>query len=106
MRRHAALQIGKLEVGRAVSAIGGAEQGEQRRILLDAERLAVAEGPAFGREVEAECAQFAEKLVAHRVIPPKERPKPTLVAWNEMIRLKSIIGTLQSLRQDDKLFVK
>src|SRR5258707_12813300 len=106
MHRHSALQVGKLERVYSVAAIHGAEQGEQRGVLRDAQGLAVAEGPALGREAETECAQFTEKLVAHRVFPPAGEAQAHSGCTKEMLRSKSIIGNMQSLRQDDKRNMK
>ena len=54
-------EVGQREVGLAVAAVRGAEQREQRLVLVDRQELAVAERPALGREVEADDLDFAEK---------------------------------------------
>src|ERR1043166_1734598 len=43
------------------AAIGGAEQREQRLILIDRQELTVALGPALGREVEREGLDLGEE---------------------------------------------
>src|SRR5829696_8866849 len=57
----AAPQVREAEGGLAVAAVGGAQQGEQRRVLRDGEELALAEGPAAGREGAGEEADLAEQ---------------------------------------------
>src|SRR5262245_29512998 len=69
MHRRVTLHVGQREVRFAVAAVGVAEQGEKRRVLRERENLAVAEGPALGREVEGEDANLSDKWVGHRFSP-------------------------------------
>ena len=47
MDRRAAAQIGQREVGLPIAAEGGAEQREQRLVLVDRQKLAVAQRPTL-----------------------------------------------------------
>jgi hypothetical protein len=58
---HASLQIGKSKRGAAVAAVGGAENGKQCLVLVDGQKLSIAESPAFGREIPADDFYFAKK---------------------------------------------
>src|SRR6185437_4113715 len=72
--RHATLQVGECEIGRAVAAILRPEQREQCSVLRDRQNLTVAYGPANRREIEAEAANLAKKLIGH----PAPNPPPTM----------------------------
>ena len=78
VERGAALHVGQRKSAFAVAAVGRAEQGEQRGILGDGHKLAVAERPAARREVERENADLRDKRIGHgsllarRGIDPKQ----------------------------------
>src|SRR5262249_45201259 len=83
VRRHPALQVGQREGGRAVAAIHGAEQGEQRGVLRNRENLAVALGPPPWREAEPERLDLPEKwfhLLPPVPCPPCEPPSKSSCA--------------------------
>src|SRR5438552_142278 len=65
VQRGAALQVRQAEVDAAVSAIGGAEQREERLILIDWQELAIAHRPALRRKVEGHTFQFREEWFRH-----------------------------------------
>jgi len=52
--RTAAAQIGQREVGCAVTAEGGSQDGKQRGVLRDGEDLSGAEGPSARGEIAGE----------------------------------------------------
>jgi hypothetical protein len=58
-------QVWQPEGGSAVSAVHGAEQGEQRAVLRDRQQLTLTLRPPLGCEVEAEVTNFAEKGLGH-----------------------------------------
>src|SRR3954471_17751541 len=66
VHRSTSLQVGQGEVALAIPAIGGAEQREERGVLPEWQELAIAPGPALGREVEGEDANFSDKRVGHQ----------------------------------------
>src|SRR6478609_1427743 len=57
----AAAQVGEREGGLAVAAPGGAEEGEEGRVLRDGEKLSVGRGVAIGDEVAAELNDLAQR---------------------------------------------
>ena len=61
----AALQVWQGKVRFAVAPIGGAQQGEEGRVLAQRQQLSVAPGPALGREVEWKNADFGDKWISH-----------------------------------------
>src|ERR1043166_9421730 len=63
--RHAAPQIGQRKRRYAVTAVHGAEQREQRRVLRDRQQLALAQRPAARREVIGEQRDLAEEWLGH-----------------------------------------
>src|ERR1700677_960906 len=63
--RGAAAQIGQLKIRRAVAAVGGAEQREQRRVLADRQHLTGAKGPSSWGKVAREQRDLAEKGICH-----------------------------------------
>jgi hypothetical protein len=65
MHRRTALQVRQREVALAIAAVGGAQQREERRVLRDRQQLAIALGPALGREVEREDADFRNERIGH-----------------------------------------
>src|SRR6187402_512603 len=75
-------EVRQLEGGRAITAVGRADQREQCGALLQRERRAVAERPVRRCEVEAEDLDFAEKGLRHesvfqaKVRIAKERCRP------------------------------
>src|SRR3954468_20174182 len=66
VHRSTPLQVRQGEIALAISAIGGAEQREERGVLREWQELAVAPGPALRREVEGEDADFSDKRICHR----------------------------------------
>ena len=60
---HAALQVGEREVHSSVAAVGGAENGKQCLVLVDGQKLSIAESPAFRWEIPANDFYFANKWV-------------------------------------------
>jgi hypothetical protein len=58
VERRAALQIGKLECGSSVAAVIGSDQGEYGLILVDGERLPIAQDPAPRGKIEADKPNF------------------------------------------------
>ena len=67
MHGHPSLQVGQLEVLHPVAAVGGAQQREQRLVLVDGQDLAIAESPAMRRELEGHQSDFAKIRVSHAV---------------------------------------
>ena len=65
MNRYAALEVGQAEVHPPVAAVGGAEQREQRLILVDRQQLAVAKRPSLRGEVEGHDLDLAYERIAH-----------------------------------------
>jgi hypothetical protein len=61
MHWHASLKIGQAKRGAAVAAVGGAENGKQRLVLIDRQQLPIAESPAFGRKIPTDDFYFAQK---------------------------------------------
>src|SRR5438309_1686185 len=58
MNRHLATEVRQREIDAPVAAIGSAEQGEQRLVLVDRQQLAVAKCPPLGGEVERHDPEF------------------------------------------------
>ena len=65
MQRNFAAEIGQGERRLAIAAIHGAEQGEERLVLVDGEELTVALRPPLGGEIETHDAQFRHKGRTH-----------------------------------------
>src|SRR5690348_16609095 len=65
VHRHAALQVREGEVYSSVAAIGGAENGKQRLVLIDRQQLPITESPAFGRKIPTDDFYFAQKWFRH-----------------------------------------
>jgi len=61
VHRHATAQVGQGERGLAVFAVRGAENREQRHVLIDRKDLAAAQRPAAGREVAGEHHDLANE---------------------------------------------
>src|SRR4051794_9731382 len=76
MHRRAALQVGKPEIDAPVAAIGGAEQREQRLVLIDRQQLSITECPPLGWETKRHDSDFREKRLGH--VPPLVSPAQTL----------------------------
>ena len=51
MKRDAATQIRQRKIGRAVAAVGRTQQRKQSLVLIDGQKLAVAERPPLWREI-------------------------------------------------------
>jgi hypothetical protein len=58
MNRHPALQVGHVKSRGAVAAVSRTDDVEQRRVIRDVHRLAVAERPVLRRELKSEAADF------------------------------------------------
>jgi hypothetical protein len=71
--RYRTLEVGQREIARAVAAVLGAEQREQRGVLRDGQNLPLAKCPADWREVECKQSNFGDKWV-HRDAPYRSRP--------------------------------
>ena len=67
--RLAAAQVRQREVGGAVAAVLGAQQREQRLVLVDRQQLAVAQRPEPRREVEAGHHDLADEELTHCPFP-------------------------------------
>src|SRR4051794_20638605 len=65
MDRSPAAQVRQRERRLAVTAIHRAEQREQRLVLVDRQKLAVAERPALGREIPRNNFDFTQIWCAH-----------------------------------------
>src|SRR5271154_1838943 len=63
--RGAAAQIGQLKSRRAVTAVGGAEQREQRRVLVDRQHLTGAKSPSSWGKVVRKKRDLADKGICH-----------------------------------------
>jgi hypothetical protein len=63
----AARQVGEAERALAVPAVGGADQVEQRLVLIDRDLLAFAEHPPGGCEVAREDPDLADVGLGHGV---------------------------------------
>src|SRR5436305_5639876 len=70
---HAAAKIRQSEIDPAVAAIRRAEQRKQRLILIDGQKLPVAERPALRREGERHNANFRKEWFGHSSFPPRVR---------------------------------
>ena len=69
MDRRPAAQVRQREGGLPVTAVSGAEKGEQRLVLVDRQKLPVAERPTLGREIPRNNFDFTHKWCAHRTPP-------------------------------------
>src|SRR5688572_272197 len=58
----AAAQVGQREVGRSVAAVRGAQQREERGVLVDEQQLAVAVRPSNWGEVEGDHPDLGDEL--------------------------------------------
>src|SRR5438034_3622694 len=65
MHRRAALKVRQRKGGPAITAIGGAQQRKQGRVLRDGHQLPAAKRPTLGGEVERENANLSDKWVCH-----------------------------------------
>src|SRR5262249_17029505 len=63
--RHPRLQIGQGEVHAPVAAERGAEQREQRLVLIDGQQLPVAQSPALGGKTKRKDSDFRQEWVRH-----------------------------------------
>src|SRR5206468_13016137 len=63
--RNAALKIRQGERALPITAVGHAENAEQRRVLRDGQQLAVALCPALWREVERELSNLTNEGIRH-----------------------------------------
>src|SRR5262249_19206497 len=61
--RRSVLQVRQSEGRFAIAAVGGAEEGKQCRVLRDRQYLAIAEGPAPGREIEGKDAYLRDERI-------------------------------------------
>src|ERR1051326_6330820 len=68
MHRRAALQVRQRKGGPTITAIGGAQQRKQGRVLRDGHQLPGAKGPTLGGEVKREDANLSNKWV-HILMP-------------------------------------
>jgi hypothetical protein len=59
--RNAAAQVGKREVGLPVASVAGAQEREQRLVLVDGQELPIAQRPAFGWKVERDDLDLAQE---------------------------------------------
>ena len=64
---------GSAKVVYAVAAVLGAEEREQRSVLIDRKELSVAERPALRREVEADQNDHSQERFCHDSSPPTGR---------------------------------
>src|SRR5580704_7039722 len=86
------LQIRQRESADAVAAIGGADEVEERRILIDRYELAIAKGPAGDGEGAAEHDDLSDKWLAHgRTSPTVRYGLLLLVARRENARQRDAI---------------
>src|SRR5436190_22462783 len=69
VNRHATYQVREAKVHAAVAAIGGAEEGEERLVLVDRQQLPVAERPPLRREAKTHDSDFGKKRFSHDVSP-------------------------------------
>jgi hypothetical protein len=58
VKRRLALQIRQGKVGLPVAAIRRSQQGKERLVLIDGQKLSVAERPALWRKIEAKDSDF------------------------------------------------
>src|SRR6185503_1952713 len=65
MHRNTPLQVGQREGFLAVTAVGCADQREERVVFRNRDERAVAEGPTIRREAAAEHADFTDKGFTH-----------------------------------------
>jgi hypothetical protein len=65
-----AAQVRQSEIRLPVAAVGRTQQREQRLILVDGQKLPIAERPAFRREVERKQPDFRQKRLSHMQRPP------------------------------------
>src|SRR3954451_9723786 len=72
MDRRPAAQVGQTEVDAPVAAEGGAEQREQRLVLVDREQLSVGQRPPLGRKHKRHHPDFREQRLGH--VPPFVSP--------------------------------
>src|SRR5437016_1064873 len=72
VNRDIALKVGQREIHPPVAAIGGAEEREQRLVLIDRQELPVAQRPALGGEAKGHDADFGEKWFRHEQSPVTE----------------------------------
>src|SRR5262245_6132973 len=68
MHRCIPLKIGQREGRLPIASVRRAEQREERGVLGNRHQLAVAEGPAFRREVEWKDPDLSNKRVGHRSV--------------------------------------
>jgi hypothetical protein len=61
MEWNPALQVRQSEGSHSITAVGGAENGKERLILVDRQQLAIAEGPALRREIPADEFDFSQE---------------------------------------------
>src|SRR5690348_17328463 len=87
MHRRIALHIGQREIGFPVTAIGRAQEREQRGILTERQDLPVAKCPALGSEVKREDANFSNKWIHEEVL---------LIAISSCYKAQSRMCTLRA----------
>jgi len=58
-----ALQVGQGERGLPIAAIHCPQQGKQRLVLGDGHKLAIAQGPAHGREISSKNPDLCYELI-------------------------------------------
>src|SRR5438105_13508622 len=66
MHRSSSLEIGQTERHSPIAPIGSSKQREERLVLIDGQQLAITERPPFGREIETDDLDFAQKWFRHR----------------------------------------
>jgi hypothetical protein len=101
VNRHAAAQIGKRKVRDAVAAERGAEQAEERDVLIDGEQLPVAKRPADRRKIEANERDFADLLVGVRARLARLHGCQSCAAGGECEQALEEAAALGKLRGDD-----
>ena len=69
VNRHPRPQVREGKGRLPVTAVGRAEQCEQRLILIDGQRLPVTEGPSLRREIEGHNSDFGEEGFGHGDLP-------------------------------------
>jgi len=65
VNRHAAAKIWQREGRLPIPSISSAKQSEQRLILINWQKLAIAQGPPFWREVKTNDLDFGQKWLGH-----------------------------------------
>src|SRR4051812_7085841 len=69
MDRHLPPQVWQGERGLPVASVGCTEQREQRLVLIDRQKLSVAQRPAFRWEIERDNLDFGKERLGHSQPP-------------------------------------